>query len=143
MINEIMALVFGKATKGMPAFFTSKAIEVVGVTISWLQLILMFTVITALVLLQLLIYKTRMGLAIRTVAMDNQMAGLMGINVDKTISIAFSLAGACAGIAGIAGCIYYRSVSAYMGWGSRHQVLLRSGLWRSELHAWGRSWVVT
>lgn len=40
----------------------------------------------------------------------------MGINVDRTISIAFSLAGACAAIAGIAGCVYYRSVSAYMGW---------------------------
>lgn len=116
MINELVALVFGKATKGMPSFYASKAFTVAGVTVSWLQLILMLTVILVLVALQLLVQKTRMGLAIRTVSMDNKTAGLMGINVDRTISIAFSLAGACAGIAGIAGCVYYRSVSAYMGW---------------------------
>ena len=116
MLNELTALLFGKATKGMPSFFSEKAFELVGVTISWLQLILMLTVVVVLAALQLFVYKTKMGLAVRTVAMDNTTAGLMGINVDRTISIAFSLAGACAGIAGVAGCIYYRSVSAYMGW---------------------------
>lgn len=116
LINELMALVFGKATKGMPAFFSQSAFSFLGVTISWLQIVLMLTVVTILVLLQLLIYKTRMGLAIRTVAMDNTTAGLMGIDVDRTISIAFSLAGSCAAIAGVAGAVYYRSVSAYMGW---------------------------
>ena len=116
MLNELTALLFGKATKGMPSFFAEKAFELAGVTISWLQLILMLTVIIVLTALQLFVYKTRMGLAVRTVSMDNKTAGLMGINVDRTISIAFSLAGACAGIAGVAGCIYYRSVSAYMGW---------------------------
>lgn len=116
LINELMALVFGKATKGMPVFFDKTAISIAGVNINWLQLVLMLTVVVILVALQMLIYKTRMGLAIRTVSMDNTTAGLMGINVDRTISIAFSLAGACAGIAGIAGSIYYRSVSAYMGW---------------------------
>ena len=116
MLNELAALIFGKSTKGMPAFFSEKAFSIEGVTISWLQLILMVTVIIILVALQLLVYRTSIGLAIRTVAMDNTTAGLMGINVDRTISIVFSLAGACAGVAGIAGCIYYRSVSAYMGW---------------------------
>ena len=113
LINEVAALTFGKATKGMPAFFTQELFSVAGVRISLLQVV---TVIILLVALQLLVYKTRMGLAIRTVSMDNKAAGLMGINVDRTISIAFSLAGACAAIAGIAGCVYYRSVSAYMGW---------------------------
>ena len=116
LINEVAALTFGKATKGMPAFFTQELFSVAGVRISLLQVVLVLTVIILLVALQLLVYKTRMGLAIRTVSMDNKAAGLMGINVDRTISIAFSLAGACAAIAGIAGCVYYRSVSAYMGW---------------------------
>lgn len=116
LINELAALLFGKATKGMPAMFAQPAFTFVGVTISYLQLILMLTVVTLLVCLQLLVYKTRVGLAIRTVSMDNATAGLMGIHVDKTISLAFSLSGACAAIAGVAGCIYYRSVSAYMGW---------------------------
>ena len=116
LINELAALIFGKATRGMPAMFASKAFSFLGVTISWLQLILMFTVVALLVFLQILVYRTRIGLAIRTVSMDNTTAGLMGINVDRTISLAFSLSGACAAIAGVSGCIYYRSVSAYMGW---------------------------
>ena len=48
--------------------------------------------------------------------MDEKTAGLMGINVNRTISIAFSLSGACAAIAGLMGAVYYRSFSAYMGW---------------------------
>lgn len=116
LINESMALIFGKGTKGIPPFFDQEAFSIGGVQISWLQLILMIMVVLILTLLQLLIFKTRVGLAIRTVSMDNTTAGLMGINVDRTISLAFSLAGACAGVAGIAGGIYYRSVSAYMGW---------------------------
>lgn len=116
LINEFTALVFGKGTKGIPSFFGQTAFKIADVSISWLQLVLMLTVIISLSLLQLLIYKTRAGLAIRTVSMDNVTAGLMGINVDRTISLAFSLAGACAGIAGIAGGVYYRSASAYMGW---------------------------
>ena len=116
LINELAALIFGKATKGMPAFFTENAFTIAGVHINWLQIVLVATVVVMLVALQLLVYKTRVGLAIRTVSMDNKTAGLMGINVDRTISLAFSLAGACAAVAGIAGCVYYRSVSAYMGW---------------------------
>ena len=116
LINELVALTFGKATKGMPSFFSRELFSIAGVHINLLQVVLVLTVVVILIALQILIYKTRMGLAIRTVSMDNKAAGLMGINVDQTISVAFSLAGACAAIAGLAGCVYYRSVSAYMGW---------------------------
>jgi branched-chain amino acid transport system permease protein len=115
MINELTALLFGRTTKRMAAFFLDEAFSMMGVSVSWLHLILILTVVVTLTSLQLIIYKTRIGLAIRTVALDTSTAGLMGINVDRTISIAFSMAGACAGIAGVLGCVYYSSLSPTMG----------------------------
>ncbi|MGI6623670.1 MAG: branched-chain amino acid ABC transporter permease [Acetivibrionales bacterium] len=115
VINELVAILFGRSTQNMPAFFLNDAFQIAGVSVRWLHIILILAVVVMLVSLQLLIYKTRVGLAIRTVSMDYKTAGLMGINVDRSISIAFSVAGACAGIAGVLGCVYYSAFSPAMG----------------------------
>jgi len=115
VINEAVALFLGRTTKSVPPFFLEKAFSIANVSVSWMHIILILVVVTMLVGLQLFIYKTRIGLGIRTVSLDYNTAGLMGINVDFTISIAFSLAGACAGIAGVLGSVYYSSMSSVIG----------------------------
>ena len=57
----------------------------------------------------------RIGLGIRAVSLDYQAAGLMGINVDRVISIAFSLSGALAGLIGVLGATYYNAVNPHIG----------------------------
>jgi len=115
LINELIALIFGRYTNSMPSFYLEKAFDIRGVSVSWLHLVLIVVVIVILTALQVFIYKTRTGLAIRTVSLDYKTAGLMGINVDRTISIAFSIAGACAGVAGVLACVYYSALSPSMG----------------------------
>ena len=115
LINEMVALGFGRDTQSMPPFYLETAFTLKGVPVSWLHIILILVVAVLLLVLQLFIYKTRTGLAIRTVSLDYKTAGLMGIPVDKTISIAFSIAGACAGISGVLGCVYYSALSPSMG----------------------------
>ncbi|MFQ3620647.1 MAG: branched-chain amino acid ABC transporter permease [Spirochaetales bacterium] len=112
---EIANVVFGAETKAMPSFFNEKAFTLGEATIVWYQLFLIGTAAIILLLLQLLIFKTKAGLAIRTVSLDFKTAGLMGINVDRTISLAFSLGGATAGVAGVLGSIYYNIVNPTMG----------------------------
>ncbi len=113
--NELMAVVFGSERRAMPSFYAETAVVVQGVSISWLQIILVLVAATVLILLQLLIYKTRLGLAIRAVSLDYKTASLMGIPTDRVISLTFSLAGAVAGISGVLAASYYNALFPFMG----------------------------
>jgi branched-chain amino acid transport system permease protein len=115
LLNELMAVLFGAERKSMPPFYSETAFSIAGVNISWLQLILIGVAATVLVLLQLLIFRTKIGLAIRAVSLDFRTAGLMGIPTDRVISLTFSLAGAMAGIAGVLASAYYNAVFPFMG----------------------------
>lgn len=59
-----------------------------------------------LLLLQWVVYRTRIGKAMRATAQDRETAALMGINVNQTIAFAFLLGGALAGAAGLVFGIY-------------------------------------
>ena len=113
--NELMAVLFGAERKSMPPFYSETAFALAGVNVSWLQIILIAVAATILILLQLLIFRTRVGLAIRAVSLDFRTAGLMGIPTDRVISLTFSLAGAMAGIAGVLASAYYNAVFPFMG----------------------------
>ena len=115
LLKELANVFFGAETKSMPEFFTSTAFTIGSANIAWLQIILIGTAAVILVGLQIFIYKTRIGLGIRAVSLDYQAAGLMGINVDKVISIAFSLSGALAGLIGVLGATYYNAVNPHIG----------------------------
>jgi len=114
-LNELAAVLFGAEAKAMPSFYSGVAFRVGGAAVSWLQIAMIVTAAVVLIGLQLFIFKTKAGLAIRTVSLDFKTAGLMGINVDRTISLAFSIAGAMAGIAGVLAAVYYNAVVFNMG----------------------------
>ena len=113
--NELMSVLFGAERKAMPSFYAETAFMIQDVSVSWLQIILVLVAATVLILLQLLIYRTRLGLAIRAVSLDFKTASLMGIPTDRVISLTFSLAGAVAGIAGVLAAAYYNALFPYMG----------------------------
>ncbi len=63
-----------------------------------------FTFLLSLILLvslYFIVQKTKFGRAMRAVALDKKTASLMGIDVDKTISLTFLISGALAGAAGV------------------------------------------
>ena len=65
--------------------------------------------------LYLFIMRTKTGTAIRAVAEDKDIAALMGINVDWTISITFAVGAAMAGAAGVLYALVFRQVNFIMG----------------------------
>jgi branched-chain amino acid transport system permease protein len=71
--------------------------------------------VVALIALNYFINKTKSGLAIRAVAENKDVAALMGINVDRTISLTFATGAAMAGIAGLLYALVYHQVHFFMG----------------------------
>jgi branched-chain amino acid transport system permease protein len=114
-LKEIASAVFGAETKAMPSFYGSTAFVLAGANVSWLQVLMVIAAVTMMLLLQLLFYRTKIGLGVRAVALDYRTAGLMGINVDQVTSFAFSLSGAVAGFVGVLAAIYYNAINPTMG----------------------------
>jgi branched-chain amino acid transport system permease protein len=81
-----------------------------GADIRWNRLIVFIVTLPTLGLLVWLVQKTKQGKAMRAVAQDKDAAAIMGINVNRTISFTFLIAGALAGFAGVMYAMYVTSV---------------------------------
>jgi len=114
-LKESAAAIFGVETKAMPAFLSESAFTLAGANVSWLQILMIALAALMLLILQVLFYRTRIGLGVRAVSLDYRTAGLMGINVDRVISVAFSLSGAIAAFVGVLAAVYYNAVNPTMG----------------------------
>ncbi len=76
----------------------------------WNQLIVLIVTIPTLVLLVGLVQKTKQGKAMRAVAQDKDAAAMMGIDVNRTISFTFLIAGFLAGFAGVLYALFVTNV---------------------------------
>lgn len=73
------------------------------------------TTIPLLIILTWFVYRTRVGTAMRATAQDREAAALMGIDINRTIGIAFVLGGGLAGAAGMIALFYNNSARFNMG----------------------------
>jgi branched-chain amino acid transport system permease protein len=81
-----------------------------GVNVSWRHLIVLVITVPVLVLLLWLVQQTRQGKAMRATAQDKDAAAIMGIDVNRTISFTFLIAGGLAGAAGLLYALYVTTV---------------------------------
>ena len=81
-----------------------------GIAYEWNKLIVVFITVPVLLALLYLVQKTRQGKAMRATAQDKDAAAIMGINVNRTISFTFLIAGALAGAAGLLYSLYVTTV---------------------------------
>lgn len=93
----------------------AKSFKIGGLVISMQQVLIVGVTVILMVLLQLIVKKTRIGKAMRAVSVDKDAAELMGINVNTTISFTFALGSALAGAAGVLVGVYYNSINPLMG----------------------------
>lgn len=85
------------------------------VVISELQLAIALSAVSLCALLGFALRFSRFGRNYRACCDDRRMAELTGVDAGRTVGLAFAVAGALAGIAGVVVTVYYGSVSAYMG----------------------------
>ena len=88
----------------------STVFSVGGVSYSWNKLIVVIITIPVLVGLLWLVQRTRQGKAMRATAQDMDAAAMMGIDVNRTISFTFLIAGGLAGSAGLLYALYFTNL---------------------------------
>ncbi len=81
------------------------------VTLSYRQLIIWIVTAVSLAIFWYVVTKTPLGRAQRACEQDPKMASLLGVNVDRTISITFVIGAALAGVAGTMYLMYYGVIS--------------------------------
>ena len=86
-----------------------------GATITNVQIAIMVTSVLMMGGLLTLVYRTKLGIAMRATAQHQQIAGLMGINVNTIISVTFVIGAALAAVAGVMVGTYYGIAQYQMG----------------------------
>lgn len=107
---------FGSEVKPFPqiAPFAGKT-SVAGIVILKTHLVVIIATIVMLVGLYIFVMQTKTGKAIRAVAENKDVAALMGIDVDRTISLTFAVGASMAGIAGVLYALVFRQIHFFMG----------------------------
>ncbi|RIK86465.1 MAG: branched-chain amino acid ABC transporter permease LivH [Hyphomicrobiales bacterium] len=85
------------------------------VQLSYMQLIIIVTTVVLMAGFTLLINKTALGRAQRACEQDRRMAALLGVNVDRTISLTFVMGAALAAVAGLMFLLLYGVIDFYIG----------------------------
>ena len=114
-LQNLAQLIFGTSTQAFP---TVEKISYNAGSIAFTNVQIIILAITAvmLIILYVLVYKTRMGVAMRACSVSIQNAKLMGINTNVIISSTFGIGAFMAGIAGICIGTYYNAVYPTMGY---------------------------
>jgi branched-chain amino acid transport system permease protein len=111
-ILETIALAWkGPNFVGVPSVFPhSKVFSIGGVDYQWNKLIVVLITVPVLAGLVWLVQFTKQGKAMRATAQDSEAAAMMGINVNRTVSFTFLIAGGLAGAAGFLYAMYVTNV---------------------------------
>ena len=110
-----MSVLFSGDTRDFPQVIKQVNYEWFGIRVTNIQLLIFATTIILMIILQLIVKKTKMGRAMRAAAADPVAAELMGININGTISFVFAIGSAMAGAAGVLIGLYYNSIEPTMG----------------------------
>jgi branched-chain amino acid transport system permease protein len=100
VFQELMLIFFTGQYRSAPAFVTGYWL-ILGVKVSYQNLLILGGVLIALGTIWALLSKTRLGIAIRATAQDTEIANLMGINVSTILLSVMGIATALAAVAGV------------------------------------------
>jgi branched-chain amino acid transport system permease protein len=109
-------VVFGAEPKFFPELFRKRNFDIVsGVTINSADVVVLIIALALMIALQLIVYRTKTGRAMRAVSFNLQSAKLMGINTDRIIAFTFALGSALAAAAGVLVAIRIPRIDPLMG----------------------------
>ncbi len=117
VLREAIRLFYpdGANPKPFPALLPKLSVDFSSLTLRLDNLILFTIGALLIVSVHLLINRTRLGLAIRAVAQDEETARIMGVNFTFIVLLTFAIGSAVAAFAGIMNGLYYNEINFSMG----------------------------
>ena len=115
VLDNTAQVLFGTATE--PYGIGIRSFDFGAITLANIQIYMLLISAVLLALVFVLVYKTKLGIAMRATSHSNEIALLMGINTNFIISMTFAIGSILACVAGILVGIYYDAVVATMGYG--------------------------
>lgn len=100
LIQEVLLFAFGGHYLGIPSTLEG-AVRVAGVSVPYQRFLILAVAAAVLVAMWALLYRTKVGLAIRCAANDLEIAALMGMNVHRVALATIGVSAALAAIAGV------------------------------------------
>lgn len=116
LLENLAIVIFGGVPKPFPQIpLFTKVIKIGEVSLQRLTIIIPIITILLLVSLLYLVNKTKIGMAMRAVSKDYETSSLMGININRTISVTFALGSILAAVGGIMWSSKFPSIMPLMG----------------------------
>lgn len=115
LLQNLALLIFGSNSRQFKSVVPAYTFRAGNVIITGETLVTIVVSIAIILVLNYFIKKTKTGIAMLAVSEDKGAAQLMGINVNRTISITFAIGSALAAVAGVLLCSSYPQISAYTG----------------------------
>ncbi|MBC8014112.1 MAG: branched-chain amino acid ABC transporter permease [Sporomusaceae bacterium] len=98
-----------------PAIFQADVYTFGNIVVNSQQILILAVALSLMVILTYVVHRTKIGKAMRAVSFDTDAARLMGIDVDRVISITFAIGSSLAAAAGMLVGVYYNSIDPLMG----------------------------
>lgn len=115
LLQNLAVLKFGSTPRDFPALVGSDALHIGPITTKWVKIIDFGAAVLLMVLLTLLVQRTRVGKAMRAISTNLDAAKLMGVATDRVISLTFALGSALAAAGGILFALDQPRVEPLMG----------------------------
>lgn len=115
LLQSVALLIFKANPIAFKSIIKVDTIRFGDITISGVTMVTLIVTLICMIGLSLFISKTKAGSAMRAVSEDKAAAELMGINVNRTISMTFAIGSALAAVAGILFVCQYQSIKPTLG----------------------------
>jgi branched-chain amino acid transport system permease protein len=117
ILQHVAMMIWSRNPLSFPQLVPSRSYGIGGATITLMQVGVITVSVVMMAGLALLIYRTRLGTAMRATAQNAQVAALMGIDTNRIVGVTFIIGAALAAVAGIMVASYYGIAHYTMGAG--------------------------
>ena len=114
-LESVALMVWGPQTRSFPSAFGNELMDMGVFKISGIQIISLGTAVVLMVLLTIMLNRTKVGKAIRATSENAETAGLLGINTGRIITLTVMLASALGAAAGVLIGLSFNAIEPTMG----------------------------
>ena len=115
ILQHVALLIFSRNPRSFPQIVANPVFDIGGASISAVQIAIMLISLAMMAALTFVVYRTRLGMAMRATSENPAVAGLMGIDINRVITFTFVLGAALGAMAGVMVGTYYGIVHYKMG----------------------------